>query len=98
MAERVRLTLFETESMDAEILPSWGPACCAPTGKIPRAGGKAARIEKPPDFALRYITSNKRTEMLGLFGLGRSGGSGAGYQAGKSRCILDRDVRQDFAI
>jgi hypothetical protein len=45
-----------------------------------------------------YITSNKRAEMLGLFGLRRSGGSGAGYQAGKSSCILDRDVRKDFAI
>src|SRR5580693_664680 len=46
IAKRVRPTLFETESMDAEILSSWGAARCAPTRKLLCAGGKPARLEK----------------------------------------------------
>ena len=33
-----------------------------------------------------------------LFGLGRSGSFGAGYQARESGGVFDGDIRQDFAI
>jgi len=37
-------------------------------------------------------------ELRRLFGLGRSGGLGAGYQARESGGVLDRDIGQDFPI
>jgi len=64
----------------------------------PAVNQRDSKSRRAPGTSPCYITSNKRAEMLGLFGLRRSGGSGAGYQAGKSSCILDRDVRKDFAI